>query len=95
MSKIVNHAVVDQSVHNGHAKMVTDNCNFMTATDIYESVMQLKLKNSEGYDRIPQRILIDGINALIVPLSHLFSLIYNKCQIPEQWLIALLMALVG
>ena len=50
--------------------------------------MQLKLKNCEGYDRIPQRILIDGINALIVPLSHLFSLIYNKCKIPEQWLIA-------
>ena len=55
-------------------KVIRDRNNVeSTATDIYESVMQLKLKNCEGYDRIPQRILIDGINALIVPLSHLFS----------------------
>ena len=46
------------------------------------------MKNCEGYDRIPQRILIDGINILINPLTRLFNLIYRDCQIPEQWLIA-------
>ena len=46
------------------------------------------MKNCEGYDRIPQRILIDGINVLLNPLAHIFRLIYRDCQIPQQWLIA-------
>ena len=60
----------------------------MTATNILECVKQLKMKNCEGYDRIPQRILIDGINILLNPLTRIFNLIYIDCQIPEQWLIA-------
>ena len=52
-------------------------------------VRQLKIKNCEGYDRIPQRFLIDGIDILINPLSQLFSLIYRDKLIPKQWLIAL------
>ena len=60
----------------------------MTTIDIYECVSQLKIKNCEGYNRIPQRILIDGINILINPKTHLFHLIYRDCQIPQQWLIA-------
>ena len=55
---------------------------------ILECIKQLKIKNCEGYDRIPQRFLIDGIEILIKPLFKLFSLIYRDKQIPEQWLIA-------
>ena len=51
-------------------------------------MLLLKRKNSEGYDRIPQRVLVDGIEHLLDPLTHLFNLIYNQKKIPEQWLIA-------
>ena len=43
--------------------------DFMTAVDILECINQLKMKNCEGYDRIPQIILIGGINVLITPLT--------------------------
>ena len=49
---------------------------------------KLKLKNTEGYDRIPQRILIDGKDVLNKPLSNLFKLIYKDQVIPGQWLIS-------
>ena len=48
----------------------------------------LKYNNSEGYDRIPQRIIKDGIEQLIAPLSFLFKLIYDTKAIPDQWRIA-------
>ena len=51
---------------------------------VYE-LKNLKIKNSEGFDRIPQRILIDGMSELIKPFSILFNLIYTTNQIPEQW----------
>ena len=47
-----------------------------------------KTKKTEGHDRIPERILIDGINILIKPFTWLFNLIYTTKQIPEQWLLA-------
>ena len=48
--------------------MGTVDCDFMTAIDIYECVKQLKIKNCEGYDRIPQRIykLLLIMNAVFV-----------------------------
>ena len=51
--------------------------NFMSQNEILEFVKQLKIKNCEGYDRMPQRFLIDGIDILINPLLQLFSLIYR------------------
>ena len=68
--------------------MVAADSNFMSQDDILVCVKQLKIKNCEGYDRIPQRFLIDGIDILIEPLSQLFSQIYKDKTIPEQWLIA-------
>ena len=48
------------SVHNGTRKMDAEDSVFMTGNKINECIMDQKLKNMEGYDRIPQRILIDG-----------------------------------
>ena len=58
--------------------MKAGNLDFMTKTDIISCVKMLKVKNCEGYDRIPQRVLIDGIDLLINPLTKLFSMIYVK-----------------
>ena len=48
----------------------------------------MKIKNCKGHDRIPQRIIIDGIELLKAPLAVLFDKIYNTKAIPEQWLIS-------
>ena len=53
------------------------------------SVMKgLKPKNSEGYDRIPQRILVDGVDVLCKPVQRLMDLIYLEKNVPKQWLIS-------
>ena len=68
--------------------MVASNLDFMTKTDIIACIKMLKIKNCEGYDRIPQRVLIDGIDLLIDWLTKLFSMVYRDCTIPGQWLVA-------
>ena len=52
------------------------NSMFMTRNDIIECINGLKIKNPEGYDGVPQRILDDGRDSLIEPLTVLFRLIY-------------------
>jgi hypothetical protein len=60
----------------------------MTADRVSECLNELKIKNCEGYDRIPMRILKDGASILRNPLSVLFERIYEKKEIPEQWKVA-------
>ena len=60
----------------------------MTRDRVYECLKQLKSKNCEGYDRIPQRILLDGVDALLTPFSKLFAMIYRDRVLPRQWLIS-------
>ena len=43
VSKIVRNAEIDPNVYNGHTKMATVDCGFMTAIDIYKCVNQLKI----------------------------------------------------
>ena len=50
---------------------------FMNKEAIFECLMSIKIKNTEGFDRIPQRILVDGCVNLIDPLTELFGIIYN------------------
>ena len=76
---------INSEVYNGTRKVIEPNKNFMSAINIRNAVLGLKLKNSEGYDRIPQRILLDGLSTLIEPFSRLFNLIYSTNKIPEQW----------
>ena len=59
---------INDGVYNGNRKINEQNKNFMTASDVRKAILSLKLKNSEGFDRIPQRILLDGISVLQTPL---------------------------
>ena len=89
VNAIVNEQIVDDTVHNGHRKLWTVDHHFMSIDKIVEAVKSLKTnKTCEGYDRIPQKILTDGIEVLKFPLSYLFNQIYNSKKIPSQWLIA-------
>ena len=61
---------------------------FMDKLSVKDCITNLKIKNSEGFDRIPQRILKEGIEVLLNPLTKLFKLIYEEMEIPYQWRIA-------
>ena len=79
---------IKQNVYNGRKKINSQSKMFMLPTDILECLKSLKIKNCEGFDRIPQRILNDGADHLVAPLAGLFDLIYHSNQLPEQWLTA-------
>ena len=64
---------IDVAVYNRKIKINEQDKNFMSVTNIRNAILTLKLKNSEGYDRIPQRILLDGISLLIEPFDKLFN----------------------
>jgi hypothetical protein len=59
MSALNEIRIVD-SVFNGRRLVNPGNKMFMQESDIWECMKSLKQKNSEGIDRIPQKILLDG-----------------------------------
>jgi hypothetical protein len=79
---------VDVSVYNGQKLFNSENKMYMSSNDVRECIPSLKSKNSEGFDCIPQSILVDGVNILQQPLTHLFGQIYMQRQVPELWLVA-------
>ena len=88
VASITDHLNINPNVYNGTCKVNVENQSFMSSTKILDVISSIKIKNSKGFDRIPQRILVDGASILIEPLSKLFEKIYNQKTIPEQWLIA-------
>ena len=60
----------------------------MTLENIHKALRSIKIRNCEGYDRIPQRILTEGSEILITPIKRLFELIYEHKSIPQQWSIS-------
>ena len=75
LKNIVETVNINQDVYNGKRIVKGENKMFMDPEAIIEVVRAMK-KNSEGFDRIPQRVIVEGINNLIIPLSGLFKLIY-------------------
>ena len=53
----------------------------MDQASIKECLLFLKIKNSEGFDRIPQQVLLDCIDYLLEPLIYLFEAIYDQKKI--------------
>ena len=60
----------------------------MDPVSVKEVLSSLKNKNSEGYDRIPQRILVDGADFLVRSFEGLFERIYYQKTVPGQWLVS-------
>ena len=78
----------DDEVYNGTRLMTINSENFFEETKVKICMMGLKIKNCEGHDRIPLRILNDGAEFLYKPITKLLKLIYTTKSIPEQWRIA-------
>jgi hypothetical protein len=47
----------------------------------------IKIKNSQGFDRILQRIIKEGLENLLEPFAQLFKRIYMQRTVPDQWLL--------
>ena len=62
-----------------------DDENFMSEMNVRKCMTGLKIKNCEGVDRIPLRILNDGAEFLYGPITSLMNLIYSTKKIPDQW----------
>ena len=88
VSNLTNNLIINDNVYNGNRKIDSQNEFFMSGTEILDVLSSIKLKNCEGFDRIPQRILVEGAESLIQPLTTLFRKIYSQKTIPEQWLIS-------
>ena len=57
--------------------------NFVTPENVIKSLKAKK--NCKGFDRIPVRILTDGMNVITPVLTYIFNLIYKQKGIPDQW----------
>ena len=88
VTKIFNESNIDPHIYDGKRKINAESKFFMTESDIKSCIKTIKIKNCEGIDRIPQRILVDGADHLVAPLSYLFKLIYEKRELPKQWQMA-------
>ena len=66
--------IVSDNVYNGVRKLEADNSMFMDENSIRECISTLKVKNSEGLDRIPQRILCDGVENRIITSNYILLL---------------------
>ena len=52
--------------------------NFVSESNVKDCIESIKIIKSEGYDCLPQRVLVVGIPHLFKPLTKLFNLIYNQ-----------------
>ena len=75
---ITDNTVVDETVYNGVKKVEAGDLMFMSINEVAKCLKSIKMKNSEGYDRIPQRVLLDGNEHLLLPMAKLFELIYKE-----------------
>ena len=82
---IITSASINNSVYNGKKLMNFESTPNMSSVNIHECLNDIKIKNCEGYNRIPQRILADGAKILVRPLTTLFKKINVQSKIPEQW----------
>jgi hypothetical protein len=83
-----NSTVINQSVYNGCNKLVVGDRFFMNENSISECLSSLKPKISEGFDRLPVKILHDARDLLLPTLTRLFEMIYLQKTIPDQWKIS-------
>ena len=86
INSITSTTQISNTVYNGKKKLDHPNSFFMTEKDILDCLCKIKIKNCEGFDRIPQRVLVHGAPILIHPLRELFQRVYYQNSLPEQWL---------
>ena len=62
VKEIVGNVRVDAAVYNGERIVTAIDSMFMSRQDIIQCMVNIKVKNCEGYDCISQRVLVDGFD---------------------------------
>jgi hypothetical protein len=88
IKNLYNEVDIDDNVYNGRKLITTTDKFFMEFEAVRECMCSLKSKNSEGFNRIPQKILHDSLTILSIPMHNLMKLIYQEKRVPDQWLVA-------
>jgi hypothetical protein len=73
IKKVVSETNIDHKMFNGNRKLFCNEGFFIDRNSVKEYIESLVTKNSEGYNRIPQRIIKDGCEVLIDPFNELFK----------------------
>ena len=84
VNNLISNANVCPGGYNGSRKIQVEDKNFMALENVIKAMKEIKLKTSEGCDRIPQSVLLGGLEKM----SILFQKIYLQKKIPEQWLMS-------
>ena len=58
--------------------------NFFSLENVKKVMLEVKPKTCYGYDNIPVRVLLDGIDYLIKPFHKLLNMIYIQKIVPDQ-----------
>jgi endonuclease/exonuclease/phosphatase family metal-dependent hydrolase len=85
VEKVVEENQINHQVNNGTRIVDCDNHNFFTLDLVRKIIMDLKYKPCFGSDRIPLKVLKDGIDFLAQPILQLMNLIYEQNEVPKQW----------
>ena len=88
VKNITEACTIDQGVYNGQTLANINDENFMTEENVLKVMKGLKMKNCEGVDRIPLRVLNEGAEILYKPMTVLMKLIYDERTVPDQWRLA-------
>jgi hypothetical protein len=78
VDNIINETDLNETIYNGKQKIIPEKLNFISIDNVRECVNSIKMRNVEGFDRIPQKVLIDGCDHLVGPFTVLFNEIYSK-----------------
>jgi hypothetical protein len=84
VSSIIESTNINTGVFNGIKLFDAEDSNFMTEENVNKTLRGLKIKNCEGYDRIPLRVYNEGANYQ----TKTFNKIYNERKVLQQWKIA-------
>ena len=60
VDKITNETIVDPNVYNGIRRMTACDQMFMSSNEVESCIKSITIKNCDRFDRIPQRVLIEG-----------------------------------
>ena len=88
VEKVVEENQINHQVNNGTRLVVCGSHNFFTLELVRDIMLDLKYKPCFGSDRIPLKVLKDGVNFLAQPILELMNLIYAQKHVPEQWKIS-------
>jgi hypothetical protein len=84
VNKIVKDTETRTDVYKGRRLFLEKDEDFMQPIDVIGVLKNLKIKNCEGYDRLPLRILSKGAELLTPLLTALFQKIYKERKVPKQ-----------